>query len=48
MELHDLGQCLHLDPFQLKLRARPPEWLWAARVHPAQEYRVFLEQSPQL
>ncbi|XP_061317387.1 uncharacterized protein LOC133273220 isoform X1 [Pezoporus flaviventris] len=48
MELHDLGQCLRLDPFQLKLRARPPEWLWAARVHPAQEYQVFLEQSPQL
>ncbi|XP_061212148.1 uncharacterized protein LOC133213728 isoform X2 [Neopsephotus bourkii] len=48
MELHDLGQCLHLDPFQLKLRARPPEWLWAARVHPAQEYQGFLEQSPQL
>ncbi|XP_065538274.1 uncharacterized protein LOC136015776 isoform X2 [Lathamus discolor] len=48
MELHDLGQCLRIDPFQLKLRARPPEWLWAARVHHAQEYRVFLEQSPQL
>ncbi|KFV51422.1 hypothetical protein N328_06993, partial [Gavia stellata] len=48
MELHDLGQCLRLDPFQLKLRARPPEWLWGARAHPAQAYRVFLEQSPPL
>ncbi|NXU58789.1 WAK5 kinase, partial [Turnix velox] len=46
MELHDLGQCLNLDPFQLKLRARPPEWLWEARVHSSQHYRVFLEQSP--
>ncbi|KFQ00640.1 hypothetical protein N330_06969, partial [Leptosomus discolor] len=25
IELHDLGECLRLDPFQLKLRARPPE-----------------------
>ncbi|KFR10871.1 hypothetical protein N306_01453, partial [Opisthocomus hoazin] len=33
MELHDLGECLRLDPFQLKLRARPPEWLWGARAH---------------
>ncbi|KFQ49805.1 hypothetical protein N333_02804, partial [Nestor notabilis] len=48
MELHDLGQCLSLDPFQLKLRARAPEWLWSARVRPGQEYRVFLEQSPPL
>lgn len=36
MELHDLGECLRLDPFQLKLRARPPEWLWGARAHPSQ------------
>ncbi|KFQ99601.1 hypothetical protein Y956_07301, partial [Nipponia nippon] len=48
MELHDLGECLRLDPFQLKLRARPPEWLWGARAHPGQSYRVFLEQSPPL
>ncbi|XP_072713419.1 uncharacterized protein [Ciconia boyciana] len=48
MELHDLGECLRLDPFQLKLRARPPEWLWGARAHPSQAYRVFLEQSPPL
>ncbi|PKU31553.1 n-acetyllactosaminide beta- -n-acetylglucosaminyltransferase 2 isoform x2 [Limosa lapponica baueri] len=48
MELHDLGECLRLDPFQLKLRARPPEWLWGARAHPGQAYQVFLEQSPQL
>ncbi|NXI74865.1 AGRE2 protein, partial [Anseranas semipalmata] len=45
MELRDLGDCLRLDPFQLKLRARPPEWLWGARAHPGQAYRVFLEQS---
>ncbi|KFO72981.1 hypothetical protein N303_01266, partial [Cuculus canorus] len=36
MELHDLGECLRLDPFQLKLRARPPEWLWGARTYPGQ------------
>ncbi|KFZ53862.1 hypothetical protein N321_04487, partial [Antrostomus carolinensis] len=36
MELHDLGECLHLDPFQLKLRARTPEWLGAARAPPGQ------------
>ncbi|NWR60896.1 FBN1 protein, partial [Bucorvus abyssinicus] len=48
MELHDLGECLRLDPFQLKLRARPPEWLWGARAHPSQAYRVFLEQPPTL
>ncbi|POI23612.1 hypothetical protein CIB84_012639, partial [Bambusicola thoracicus] len=48
IELQDLGDCLRLDPFQLKLRARPPEWLWGARAHPGQAYRVFLEQSPPL
>ncbi|XP_021248412.1 uncharacterized protein LOC110396860 [Numida meleagris] len=48
IELRDLGDCLRLDPFQLKLRARPPEWLWGARAHPGQAYRVFLEQSPPL
>ncbi|KFP69609.1 hypothetical protein N310_06300, partial [Acanthisitta chloris] len=36
MELHDLGECLRLDPFQLKLRARSPEWLWGARAHHGQ------------
>ncbi|NXP24411.1 AGRE2 protein, partial [Scytalopus superciliaris] len=36
MELHDLGECLRLDPFQLKLRARPPEWLWSAHAHHGQ------------
>ncbi|XP_051470977.1 uncharacterized protein LOC127382872 [Apus apus] len=48
MELHDLEECLRLDPFQLKLRARPPEWLWGARAQPGQSYHVFLEQSHQL
>ncbi|KFU98990.1 hypothetical protein N340_14353 [Tauraco erythrolophus] len=48
MELHDLGECLRLDPFQLKLRARPPEWLWDARAHRGQAYQVFLEQSSPL
>ncbi|OXB82835.1 UNVERIFIED_CONTAM: hypothetical protein H355_010405 [Colinus virginianus] len=48
MELQDLEDCLRLDPFQLKLRARPPEWLWGARAHPGQAYRVFLEQSSPL
>ncbi|XP_074892887.1 uncharacterized protein LOC142034952 [Buteo buteo] len=45
MELHDLGECLHLDPFQLKLRARAPEWLWSIRAHSGQVYQVFPEQS---
>ncbi|KAJ7396028.1 hypothetical protein BTVI_149010 [Pitangus sulphuratus] len=45
MELHDLGECLRLDPFQLKLRARHPEWLWSVRAHHGQ---VFLEQSSPL
>ncbi|XP_054033175.1 uncharacterized protein LOC128899065 [Dryobates pubescens] len=27
LELPALGECLRLDPFQLKLRARTPEWL---------------------
>ncbi|KFQ18103.1 hypothetical protein N331_04850, partial [Merops nubicus] len=36
MELHDLGECLRLDPFQLKLRARSPEWLWDVRAHSSQ------------
>lgn len=48
IQLHDLGECLRLDPFQLKLRARPPEWLWRARAQPGQACRVFLEQSPSL
>ncbi|NWX22604.1 AGRE2 protein, partial [Aegotheles bennettii] len=47
MELHDLEECLRLEPFQLKLRARPPEWLWGARADPSQAYQVFLEPSPQ-
>ncbi|NXK92761.1 AGRE2 protein, partial [Formicarius rufipectus] len=48
MELHDLEECLSLDPFQLKLRARPPEWLWSVRAHRGQACQVFLEQSPPL
>ncbi|NXH13780.1 AGRE2 protein, partial [Bucco capensis] len=48
MELHDLGQCLNLDPFQLKLRARTPEWLWGARGQAGQTYQVFVEQSSPL
>ncbi|NXG46991.1 AGRE2 protein, partial [Psilopogon haemacephalus] len=45
MELQDLGQCLRLDPFQLKLRARTPEWLWGARTSSGQAYHLYLEQS---
>ncbi|NXL78658.1 AGRE2 protein, partial [Leptocoma aspasia] len=37
MELQGLGECLRLEPFQLKLRARPPEWLWSVRAHPGQD-----------
>ncbi|NXY88528.1 AGRE2 protein, partial [Alcedo cyanopectus] len=48
MELHDLGECLRLEPFQLKLRARAPEWLWGARANSSQAYQVFLEQSSPL
>ncbi|NWI66570.1 AGRE2 protein, partial [Todus mexicanus] len=48
VELHDLGECLRLDPFQLKLRARAPEWLWGVRAHPSQAYPVFLEQPSPL
>lgn len=48
MELHDLGECLRLDPFQLKLRARPPEWLWSVRARPGRAGRVFPEQPPPL
>ncbi|NWU44399.1 AGRE2 protein, partial [Hylia prasina] len=44
MELQHLGQCLQLDPFQLKLRARTPEWLWSVRAHPCQAGRVCPEQ----
>ncbi|CAN8203081.1 unnamed protein product [Coccothraustes coccothraustes] len=46
MELHGLGECLQLDPFQLKLRARPPEWLWSVRAHPGQAGQQFPEQLP--
>ncbi|KAL2305785.1 hypothetical protein Nmel_003674 [Mimus melanotis] len=45
MELHALGECLRLDPFQLKLRARSPEWLWSVRAHPGQ---AFPEPPPPL
>ncbi|NXP82916.1 MUP4 protein, partial [Ramphastos sulfuratus] len=48
LELRDLGQCLRLDPFQLKLRARTPEWLWGARTPSAQAYQLYLEQSTPL
>ncbi|KFW80058.1 hypothetical protein N305_07521, partial [Manacus vitellinus] len=48
MELHDLGECLRLDPFQLKLRARPPEWLWSVHAHHGEVCQVFLEQSSPL
>ncbi|NWQ61068.1 AGRE2 protein, partial [Neopipo cinnamomea] len=48
MELHDLGECLRLDPFQLKLRARSPEWLWSVHAHRGQACQVFLEQSSPL
>ncbi|NWY26114.1 AGRE2 protein, partial [Pheucticus melanocephalus] len=50
MELHSLGQCLQLDPFQLKLRARSPEWLWNVRAPPGQagQGQQFPEQPPPL
>ncbi|XP_059696935.1 uncharacterized protein LOC132324629 [Haemorhous mexicanus] len=48
MELHGLEECLQLDPFQLKLRARPPEWLWSVRAHPGQAGLQFPERPPPL
>ncbi|KAI1240420.1 hypothetical protein IHE44_0008842 [Lamprotornis superbus] len=48
MELHALGECLRLDPFQLKLRARSPEWLWSVRAHPGQAGQAFPEPPPPL
>ncbi|NXN14659.1 AGRE2 protein, partial [Indicator maculatus] len=45
LELRALGECLSLDPFQLKLRARTPEWLWGARSPPGQACQLCLEQS---
>ncbi|KAM7060369.1 uncharacterized protein M8220_000934 isoform 2-T5 [Acridotheres tristis] len=48
MELHALGECLRLDPFQLKLRARSPEWLWSVRAHPGRAGQAFPEPSPPL
>ncbi|XP_041260284.1 uncharacterized protein LOC121335826 [Onychostruthus taczanowskii] len=48
MELHALGECLQLDPFQLKLRARAPEWLWSVRAHPGQAGQRSPEQPPPL
>ncbi|XP_063247686.1 uncharacterized protein LOC134547534 [Prinia subflava] len=48
MELQSLGECLQLEPFQLKLRARTPEWLWSVRAHPGQAEQTFPEQLPSL
>lgn len=48
MEMHALGECLRLDPFQLKLRARPPEWLWSVRAHPGQAGAAIPERPPPL
>lgn len=48
VELHRLGECLQLDPFQLKLRARSPEWLWSVRAHPGQVGRGCPERPPRL
>ncbi|NXI30904.1 AGRE2 protein, partial [Sterrhoptilus dennistouni] len=48
VELHRLGECLQLDPFQLKLRARSPEWLWSVRAPHGQAGQVCPEQLPQL
>ncbi|NWZ70092.1 AGRE2 protein, partial [Acrocephalus arundinaceus] len=48
MELQRLGECLQLEPFQLKLRARSPEWLWNVRAHPGQAGQHFPEQPPPL
>ncbi|NXM84335.1 AGRE2 protein, partial [Oenanthe oenanthe] len=48
MELHALGECLRLDPFQLKLRARTPEWLWSVRAHHGPAGPAFPEPPPPL
>ncbi|XP_018776614.3 uncharacterized protein LOC103821345 isoform X2 [Serinus canaria] len=48
MELQGLGELLQLEPFQLKLRARPPEWLWSVRAHPGQAGPQLPERPPPL
>ncbi|TRZ19772.1 hypothetical protein HGM15179_007338, partial [Zosterops borbonicus] len=45
MELHRLGECLQLDPFQLKLRARSPEWLWSVRAPHGQAGQADFQRS---
>nr|XP_009685247.1 PREDICTED: uncharacterized protein LOC104151891 [Struthio camelus australis] len=48
MELNHLDDCLRLEPFQLKVRARPPDWISQARASPGQAYGVFIEQDESL
>ncbi|XP_019404749.1 PREDICTED: uncharacterized protein LOC109319559 [Crocodylus porosus] len=45
VDLSNLGDYLARDPFQPKLRARPPEWTLRMRDNPNEAYRIFVEQS---
>ncbi|XP_062429461.1 uncharacterized protein LOC134139102 [Rhea pennata] len=48
MELSHLSDCLRLEPFQLKVRARPPDWICRTHAGPSQAYGVFIEQDESL
>ncbi|XP_019372158.1 PREDICTED: uncharacterized protein LOC109296956 [Gavialis gangeticus] len=45
VDLSNLGDYLAGDPFQPKLRARPPEWTLRMRDNPNEAYRIYVEQS---
>ncbi|XP_074845484.1 uncharacterized protein LOC142010858 [Carettochelys insculpta] len=45
IDLSNLGDHLTLDPFQPKLRAKPPAWTSQVRTTPSETYRIFVEQS---
>nr|XP_025035967.1 uncharacterized protein LOC102460964 isoform X1 [Pelodiscus sinensis] len=48
IDLSNLGDHLTLDPFQPKLRAKPPAWTSQVRANPSETYRIFVEQSERL
>ncbi|XP_067421318.1 uncharacterized protein [Emydura macquarii macquarii] len=48
IDLSNLGDHLIRDPFQPKLRAKPPEWTSQVRANPNETYKIFVEQSERL
>lgn len=48
IDLSNLGDHLIRDPFQPKLRAKPPEWTSQMRANPNETYKIFVEQSERL